>query len=157
MHVLGSDRNRDFVFVVNLVDVWVNAWMMQHSMEKVESKVFKNHAEVYLEGKHVPRRKTIAADIKSLFDRSDQINPKSNGTHYHVVNQVNFDCLLQVSYPLITLHRLPWPRIFQYFVALEAIPLKVINKSEKQMHYKQNRPIQHHCMDDIEMRQVVSI
>ena len=157
MHVLGSDCDRDFVFVVNFMDVWINAWMMQHSMEKVESKVFKNHAEVYLEGKHIARRKTIAADIKSLFDRGDQINPKSNGTHNHVVNQVNFDCLLQVSYPLITLHRLPWPRIFQYFVALETIPLKVINKSEKQMHHKQHQPIQHHSMDDIEMRKVVSV
>ena len=92
MHVLGSDCNRDFVFVVNLVDVWVNAWMMQHSMEKVESKVFKDHAEVYLESKHIAGRKTIAADIKSLLDRWDQINPESDGTHNHVVNQDDYRC-----------------------------------------------------------------
>ena len=59
MHVLRSDCTRDFVFMVDFMHIWVNPWFVQNPMEDVEPKVFKDHAEVNLEGELIAGRHAI--------------------------------------------------------------------------------------------------
>jgi len=45
MGVLGSQANSDFVFVVNLVDIWIDCRQVEHSMAAVESHILYQHTE----------------------------------------------------------------------------------------------------------------